>query len=146
MFFSEISFFSLIYPFLEGGGGGGKAQRLKKIYRPRAIFNIPAPPCIRYDFLVPVIKLSLLHRSCLRALPEFPGQPFLESSLTEIRGQWLELERVPSVCKSRGVLESGAGGDTEYHRPIIAVVNAGRRRPGAFKLQEAYPKASSNGA
>ena len=35
--------FGLTYPFLEGGGS--KAQRLKKIYRPRAIFNIPGPPC-----------------------------------------------------------------------------------------------------
>ena len=43
-FFSEISFFGLTYPFLEGGS---KAQRLKKIYRPRAIFNIPGPPCER---------------------------------------------------------------------------------------------------
>ena len=35
--FSEISFFGLTYPFWRGGG---KAQCLKKIYWPHAIFNI----------------------------------------------------------------------------------------------------------
>ena len=45
MFFFNISFFGLTYPFLEGGGGGN-ARGPKKIYIPRVIFNIPSPPWI----------------------------------------------------------------------------------------------------
>jgi hypothetical protein len=41
--FLGITIFGLTYPILEGGGGGVRPKGLRKVYRPRVIFNILEP-------------------------------------------------------------------------------------------------------